>query len=225
MPLAADANVGFTLTPEGKARLIRVLEAIADALPKASAILTDRAGRIAEVARKPPGIDLEALAALAAGCNATTSELALALGDQDFSLLFEHDDDQQVFVWPVADRALLVILLRSSSWGEKLEDLVAGKLGIELSAVLKEARDPLQAVPPPRINPQDIPHALSERMRILTVRIMELRSKREKDFTTEVNAQILRAREELIQAMNRQDWDRARKSCEDTLKWVNATFK
>ncbi|MEK7766557.1 MAG: roadblock/LC7 domain-containing protein, partial [bacterium] len=146
----ADANIGFTLTGDGRTRLVRVLDAFAAALPSASAILIDKAGRIVEIARKPLGVKLEAIAALASACHASTHELAHAMKEDEFALLFENEDEQQVYVWPVADRALLVILVKGAAAVDALEQHMDGALGKELIAVIAGARDTLQAVPPPR---------------------------------------------------------------------------
>lgn len=224
MAQAADANVGFTLPAQARSQLIHILDSFAEALPQASSLLTDKAGRIVEIARKPLGVDLEALAALAAGCNASTNELARFLGDEGFMLFFEHDDDRQVFIWPVADRALLVVLLKGDAWGQKLEELVDGKLGKDLAAVIGNAREPLQAVPPPRIKPQPPPGPVTTKMKDLSAKIMLLQSSRAREFTDDVNARLLKDREEIVQAVNRQDWGRAGEICDVTLDWLTRAF-
>jgi len=45
----ADSNVAFTVSQEARIRLIRCLDALAAALPQASAFLLDRAGRFVDV--------------------------------------------------------------------------------------------------------------------------------------------------------------------------------
>jgi predicted regulator of Ras-like GTPase activity (Roadblock/LC7/MglB family) len=222
MPLASDANVGLTFSSSGRARLIRVLDAFAMALPEASSLLIDKAGRIVETARKPLGINLEAICALAAGVHASTHELASSMGEEDFALLFEHTDDRQVFVWPVADRAMLVILLKGTGAMEKITQEMEGRLGEELVAVVKEAREPLRVVPPPRIDVPDIPNALGEQMRALTMHIMELQAKHAGKFTFDANTRLLRHREDLIQALTLKDWDRAGAVCNATTEWLKS---
>lgn len=217
----ADANVGFTLTAEGRTRLIRVLDALATALPQASAVLIDLAGRIVEIARKPLGVKLEAIAALASACHASTHELAGSLGEEEFALLFENEDDQQVYVWPVADRALLVVLVKGATAGvELLEQQMEGAPGKELEAVVTSARAPLQAVPPPRIAPPTVPASVGHQVQGLVFTIMELQGSHPKAFTPEVSARLLRSREEVVQAMSRHDWDKALALCEATRTWL-----
>jgi len=219
---SSDANVGFTLTSDARMRLIRVLDAIAQTIPQAAALLIDKAGRIVDIPRKPPGVNIEAISALAAGCNASTNELAESMGEKGFALLFEHGDDRQVYVWPVADRALLVVLLRGAAAVEQLENQMEGTLGQELEAVVKEAREPLQAVPPPRIEPTAVPPALEERVRQLNAFVMDVQGKKPAALDGEVGKRLLKTREELVQAMSRQDWEGTGKLCDDARKWLSA---
>jgi predicted regulator of Ras-like GTPase activity (Roadblock/LC7/MglB family) len=140
MPPAADANIGFTLTPESRTAMMRLMDGFAGELPQASVILTDLAGRIVDVARKPLGVTLEGIAALAAGVFASTSALAKSMGDDEFSLVFEHDADRQVYVRPIAGRALLVVLLKGAAAAERIDDRLEGPLGADLAAVISRCR-------------------------------------------------------------------------------------
>jgi len=209
MPPIGDANIGFTLTPEGRARLIHVLDDFAASLPSASALLTDKAGRIVEIARKPVGVNLEAIAALAAGCHASNHELAKSIGEEDFSFLFEHTDDRQVYVWPVADRGLLVVLLKGYAGAEQLEQMMDGKLGKDLETVLTGAREPLRSVPPPRVDSTGVPPDLAAKMKALTSHIMDTQTRKPTAFSEATRARLLKDREDLVQAMSRRDWARA----------------
>lgn len=217
-----DANVGFTLTPDARMRLIRTLDAIAQAIPQSSALLIDLAGRIVDIPRKPPGVNIEAISALSAGVNASTNELAGSMGEKAFALLFEHGDDRQLYVWPVAERSLLVVLLRGATAVEQLEDLMEGKLGQELEAVVREAREPLKSVPPPRIEPAAVPPALEEQVRLLHAFTMDVQARKPNAFSGEGNRRLLKAREELVQAMTRQDWDAAGRVCDETRRWLSS---
>jgi predicted regulator of Ras-like GTPase activity (Roadblock/LC7/MglB family) len=222
---APDSNIGFTLTPQGRSQLIRVLDFLSEALPQATAILIDRAGRIVDVARRPiGGVNLEAISALAAGCYASTRELGKTMADEEFSLLFEHEDDQQMYVWPVSDRALLVMLLKGSAAVDQLEERMEGKLGAELNAVVNEGRAPLQAVPPPRVSPLEVPADLTKKMSALTVLIMDLQAKRAAELTGEINARLLKARDDLGRALGMQNWEMAGEICESTKKWLASAF-
>ena len=216
-----DANVGFTLTPESRSRLIRSLDALAQVIPQSAAFLIDMAGRIVDVPRKPPGVNIEAVSALAAGCHASTNELAGSMSEKGFALLFEHGDDRQVYVWPVADRALLIVLLRGAAAVEQFEAQMEGKLGQEIEAVVKEGREPLQAVPPPRIEPAKVPPDLDEKVRQLNALVMELQGKKPTAFLGESGRRLLKSREDLVQTMSREDWAVAAQLCEDAKKWLS----
>ncbi len=221
-PGAPDTNVGFVLTQAQRMQIARSLDGMVDGLAQSSSVLIDRAGRIVEIARKPFGVNLPAISALAAGCYATTSELAKATGDENFSLLFQHENDQQVYIWPVGDRALVVVLLKgaSATGVDTLEARFAGPAGTELTRTIAEAQEPPRKVPPPRVTPPEVPVELRQRTRALTGLIMDLQSRRPQDFTPEINAGLLRSRESLIQSMSKRDWRKAWEICEGTRQWL-----
>jgi len=221
----ADANFGFLLSAPQRQQVARLLDGMVDGLAQSSGVLTDRAGRIVEIARKPVGVQLPAISALAAGCFATTAELAKELGEQEYSLLFQHENDQQVYIWPVGDRALLVVMLRGGPAVETLEGRLNGTMGQELASVVMSAREPAKVVPPPRIAPPELPAELRQRTRALTALIMDLQSKRPKEFTAEVNAGLLHSRESLVQALSRRDWRKAWEICEGTRQWLLSVMR
>jgi len=217
----ADSNVAFTVSQEARIRLIRCLDALAAALPQASAFLIDRAGRIVDVPRKPPGVDLEAISALAAGVHASTQELAESLGDRGFALLFEHGDDRQVYVWPILGRALLVVLMKGAVGVEQLEQQMEGPLGKELEAVVQEARDPLQTVAAPRIEPHQVPPEITAKVHSLNAMVTEMQGKNPVLLSGENGARLLRAREVMVQTASKQDWERTSSICDQTTAWLN----
>ena len=93
-------------------------------------------------------------------------------------------------------------------------------MGQELAAIMDEVRDPLQAVPPPRIAPQDVPAQVREKIKGLNALVTELQTKREKDFSEEIRGKILRARGDMGQSMSRQRWDEASRLADDTCAWL-----
>jgi predicted regulator of Ras-like GTPase activity (Roadblock/LC7/MglB family) len=220
-----DTNVGFILTMSQRIQIGRLLDGFVEGLSQSSSVLIDRAGRIAEIARKPVGVNLHAISALAAGCFATTHELAQAMGENEYSLLFQHENEQQVYIWPVADRALLVVLLRGMSGVQTLEDRLAGSMGLDLVKVVKEAQEPPKTVPPPRVIPPEIPAEVRHRTRALTALIMDLQARRPQDFTPDVNTGLLRSREQLVQALTKRDWRKAWEICEGTRQWLLMQMK
>jgi len=217
-----DTNVAFVLTQAQRTQVARALDGIVEGLPQSSSVLIDRAGRIVEIARKPFGVNLPAISALAAGCFATTHELAAAMGEEEYSLLFQHENEQQVYIWPVADRALLVVLLKAvmPNLVESLEERLVGSVGQDLVRAVKEAQAPPRTVPAPKIAPPVIPEELRHRTRALTALIMDLQAKRPEEFTMEVNKGILQARESLVQALSTRDWRKAWEICEGTRQWL-----
>jgi predicted regulator of Ras-like GTPase activity (Roadblock/LC7/MglB family) len=221
-PPGSDSNVAFVLTQPQRIQVARALDGIVDGLPGSSSVLIDRAGRIVEIARKPFGVNLPAISALAAGCFATTHELAIAMGEDEYSLLFQHENDQQVYIWPVANRALLVVLLKGApgSIVNTLEERLAASLGQGLVSVIREAQEPPKTVPPPRIAAPEIPPDLRHRTRALTALIMDLQAKRPEEFTLEVNKGLLASREMLVQALTKRDWRKAWEVCEGTRQWL-----
>jgi len=223
MAMLGDANIGFTLTPEGRTRLIRALDAVTQTIPQSAALLIDLAGRIVDVPKRPPGVNLEAISALAAGCHASTTELAETMGEKSYALLFEHGDDRQVYVWPVGERALLVVLLKGSASVEQLEAQMEGKLGVELDAVVKDAREPMKSVPPPRIEPSEGPAIIEDKVRTLNAFIMEIQANKPETLSGDRGKRLLKAREELVQAMSHEFWDKASTICDETRQWLGGS--
>ncbi|MEK7766558.1 MAG: hypothetical protein AAB368_09990, partial [bacterium] len=81
-------------------------------------------------------------------------------------------------------------------------------------------RDPLQAVPPPRIESQRLPDALGHKMEALIFYIMDLQGRHPASFGAEATGKLLRMREELVQVMSRQDWEKAGVLCDATRAWL-----
>lgn len=219
-PPSGDSNVGFTLTSIQRRQVGLLLERVVEELPNASSLLIDKAGRIVEVAQKPMGVNLPAISALAAGCYATTHGLAEAMGESDYSLLFQHENDQQVFIQPVAGRALLVVLLHAASAVDTVEHRLGNGLGTDLAKVVTEAQEPERRVPPPRVILADIPPEVRQKTRALTALIMDLQARRTEDFTPRVTQGLLTARDLLVQILGRQEWDKAAEACENTRQWL-----
>ena len=224
MSSSPDANIGFTLTPEGKARLIASLDRIAGAIPRSSAILADKAGRVVDIARKPAGVNVDGICALAAGVYASTRELGRSFGEDDFSLLFEHEDEQQVFVWLVADRALFIGLLKTAAAVGDLEKALAGPSGQDLAATVKGAREPLQAVPPPRIDPMQMPAAVATKVRVLTLKMLQLQGKSGGKADPETSKTLLKFKEDLYRVMTAGDWASAGNLCDQAIRLVENTL-
>ncbi len=215
-----DTNVGFVLDSAQQTRVAGLMERILDELPQGYSVLIDRAGRIVNVCHEPVGVQLEALSALSAGCYATTNELAKVMGEEEYSLLFRQEDDNQVYVWPVADRALLVVLLKTSRGVEMLEERLGGPMGRELVAMVRTAKLPDRPTPPPRIVIEEIPYEVRTRTRNLTALITSLQTRMPEKFNDEIKRVLLKAREEIIKSITAQDWRRTMGVCEWCRQWL-----
>lgn len=220
----SDVNVGFVLSPEGKGRVVRILDELAAALPSASAVLIDRAGRIVEVARKPLGVKLNEIAALAAGVFASSQALGQSMGEQTFTLEFEHENDQEVLVWPAGDRALLVVLVKGLDGAEKLEERMEGLTGKELVAAVAQAAEPPRTVPPPRVEASAMPPDLAAQIRELMLLVMGLQAAHAAKFTPEVRAKLLRFREDITRLAGREDWGQAGLQASAALQWLKTSM-
>ena len=217
---ASDSNTAFTLTQIQRQQVIRAMTACVDEIPTASAMLIDHAGRVVEESSRPTGVNMQAISALAAGCYATTHELAKTVGQPEYSLLFQHDNGQQVYIWPVADRALLVALLKSAVHVPILEKKLAGEAGAELSAVITAAQAPEKRVPPPKVVLTDMPEEVRTHTRTLATLLADLQARSGGTFTPETARYLLQSRDELVRSLGRGDWKSTIGICEATRKWL-----
>lgn len=217
---ANDSNVAFTLTQVQRGQVMRSLASAIEGMPASSAILIDHAGRIVEEAARPTGVNLPAISALAAGCYATTHELAKTVGQPEYTLLFQHDNGQQVFIWPVAERALLVALLNNAHYVPQLETRLAGDLGRELALVIGTAQGPDRHVPPPKVVLADIPGDVRRHTRELATLLIDLQNRSGGAFSAETSRYLLMSRDELIRALGRSDWKEAVEICVGTRTWL-----
>ena len=220
MPPSPDANIGFTLTPEARTGIRRIIEGLAGELPQSTVVLTDFAGRIVDIARKPVGLNVEAIAALAAGVHASTRALANTMGDSDFSMLFEHDADRVVYIRPLCGKALFLVLLKGAAAADSLDNRLEGQFGTDLANILEEAREPLKAVPPPRVDLSGMPDSLGDHVRKLGIKLLDFESRKGASVPPEVHGKMVRAREDLVQALAHRDWDRAEALCRTTESWL-----
>ena len=216
-----DSNVAFTLTQNQRGHVMRALASAVAGMPAASAILIDHAGRIVEEASRPTGVNLPAISALAAGCYATTHELAKTVGQPEYTLLFQHDNGQQVYIWPVADRALLVALLNNPQYVPELERRLAGDTGKELTAVIAGAQEPEKRVPPPKVTLTEIPPDVRRHTRDLATLLMDLQNRSGGAFSSETSRYLLSSRDELVRALGRSDWKMAIDICVATRTWLS----
>jgi len=124
-------------------------------------------------------------------------------------------------VWPILGRALLVVLMKGAVGVEQLAQQMEGPLGKELEAVVQEARDPLQTVAAPRIEPHQVPPEITAKVHSLNAMVTEMQGKNPVLLSGENGARLLRAREVMVQTASKQDWERTSSICDQTTTWLN----
>jgi len=217
---SSDSNVGFMLTTAQRQQVIKSLSGCVEGMPSASAILIDRAGRVVEDASRPTGVNLPAISALAAGCYATTHELAKTVGQPEYSLLFQHEDGRQVYIWPVGVRGLLVALLGGVRFVPELEMRLKGAVGTALAEVVAAAQEPERHVPPPRIVTLEVPEEVKAKTKVLTALLLDLQQRSGGKFPPEASRFLLQARDRLARALSNSEWKEALAECESTRAWL-----
>jgi predicted regulator of Ras-like GTPase activity (Roadblock/LC7/MglB family) len=97
------------LTFEAAGNLARVLENFLEHSEASFSLIIDRGGAVlGEHGQIPSSIDPTILAALAAGSFAATRELALRIGESEFSALHQQGKQSQILMSAINDDAVLV---------------------------------------------------------------------------------------------------------------------
>jgi len=97
------------LTIEAAESLLNILEDFLDKSEASFALIIERGGAIlAQQGEIPPSIDPTIVAALAAGSFAATRELALRVGEAEFSALHQQGKEHQILMSAVNEDAVLV---------------------------------------------------------------------------------------------------------------------
>ncbi|HTS20131.1 MAG TPA: roadblock/LC7 domain-containing protein [Verrucomicrobiae bacterium] len=97
------------LTIESADRLMKVLGEYLDHSEASYALIIDRGGAIlSQLGEIPPSVDVMTLSALAAGSFAATRELALRVGEQEFSALHQQGKHSQILICSIQDEAMLL---------------------------------------------------------------------------------------------------------------------
>jgi predicted regulator of Ras-like GTPase activity (Roadblock/LC7/MglB family) len=104
------------LTIEAAENLLVVLEDFLEDSEASFALIIERGGAIlGQHGEIPPSIDPTIVAALAAGSFAATRELALRVGETEFSALHQQGKECQIFMSAVNEDAVLVTVFGSKS--------------------------------------------------------------------------------------------------------------
>jgi predicted regulator of Ras-like GTPase activity (Roadblock/LC7/MglB family) len=97
------------LTIEAAESLLGVLEDFLDSSEALFALIIERGGAIlGQHGKIPTSIDPTIVAALAAGSFAATREIALRVGEAEFSALHQQGKERQIFMSAVNEDAILV---------------------------------------------------------------------------------------------------------------------
>jgi predicted regulator of Ras-like GTPase activity (Roadblock/LC7/MglB family) len=97
------------LTFEAAASLVKVLENFLEHSEASFTLIIDRGGAVlSEHGQIPSSIDPTILAALAAGSFAATRELALRVGETEFSALHQQGKQSQILMSAINDDAVLM---------------------------------------------------------------------------------------------------------------------
>lgn len=80
-----------------------------------SAVLMDRTGRLLTTAGDTSGFDGIAFATLAAADFSASDQLATLLGEEGFTALYHHGDDQSMYLAAMGDQAILAALFNGQT--------------------------------------------------------------------------------------------------------------
>lgn len=97
------------LTIESAERLFKALGEYLDHSEASFALIIDRGGAIlSQLGEIPSSVDVTTLSALAAGSFAATRELALRVGEAEFTALHQQGKTSQILISSIQDEAMLL---------------------------------------------------------------------------------------------------------------------
>jgi predicted regulator of Ras-like GTPase activity (Roadblock/LC7/MglB family) len=97
------------LTIESAERLLKALGEYLDHSEASFALIIDRGGAIlSQLGDIAPSVDVTTLSALAAGSFAATRELALRVGEAEFTALHQQGKNSQILISSIQDEAMLL---------------------------------------------------------------------------------------------------------------------
>lgn len=106
----ADGNVNILLEDKQVGQLREVLVDLCLSTMAVFSMLIDAAGRVVATGGETAEFELEAIAALAAGDLATSRQLAAMLNEPEFSLLFQHEKQKNMFLTAIESDAILIVV-------------------------------------------------------------------------------------------------------------------
>jgi predicted regulator of Ras-like GTPase activity (Roadblock/LC7/MglB family) len=137
-------TASWSLDPTGQRRLDELLGGYVRQAAARCALLVDRAGQCLVVAGDAAWLDRTAFASLAAADFAASDQLAVLLGEEEFSSLYHQGETGSMVLADVSGRAILATLFDGRS--------TLGLVRLRLRAVLPECAELLELAmrrPPP----------------------------------------------------------------------------
>jgi predicted regulator of Ras-like GTPase activity (Roadblock/LC7/MglB family) len=132
----ADGNVNILLDEAQVGNIRGALVDLCLSTMAVFAMLIDAAGRVVAVGGETREYELEALAALAAADLATSRQLAAMLGEPEFSLLFQHEKQKNMFMTAIESDAILIVVFDV--------DTTFGTLRLRIRRSISQLQDILQ---------------------------------------------------------------------------------
>ena len=129
------------LTVQSANALLDVLEDFLDKSEANFAMVIERGGAVlSQCGAIPEATDTSIVAALAAGSFAATKELALRIGEQEFTALHQQGEGSQLFMIAISEDAVLVTVFgNQTTLG--LVRFYSGRAVKQIGTVLDEARN------------------------------------------------------------------------------------
>ena len=106
----ADGNVNILLEDKQVYAIHEVLVDLCLSTMAVFSMLIDAAGRVVASGGEIKEFELEGIAALAAADLATTRQLAAMVGEPEFTLLFQHERQKNLFMTAVESDAILIVV-------------------------------------------------------------------------------------------------------------------
>jgi predicted regulator of Ras-like GTPase activity (Roadblock/LC7/MglB family) len=132
----ADGNVNILLDEVQVGKIRGALVDLCLSTMAVFAMLIDAAGRVVAVGGETKEYEVEALAALSAADLATSRQLAALLGEPEFSLLFQHEKQKNMFMTAIESDAILIVVFDV--------DTTFGTLRLRIRRSISQLQDILQ---------------------------------------------------------------------------------
>lgn len=120
-------------------KINRILSHIITESASSFAFLINKDGNLISQVGFNPGMDVTALAALAAGSFASTKAIATLIGETEFTVMFHQGAKENIHI-SLVDEDVIMVLIFDDRTNLGLVKMVAGQAKSKLSAVLVDVR-------------------------------------------------------------------------------------